>query len=413
MSSANATLLGLLAFVLAIAPCPAHGVELHGFVDARAGIRLSDDPYEKDGSLAETRLQLELDENLAWGSLKLKGDLLGDAVTEEARPELREANLLFSPLSCMDVKVGRQPLTWGTGDLLFINDLFPKDWEAFFIGRDTEYLKAPTDAIKAGLFFDFASVDLVYAPLFNGSTYIDGSRLSYWNPQLGRIAGRDNILADQERVSFPTDNEFAVRIYKNIASLETAVYGYHGFWKTPEGMDAATGELIYPRLAVYGASLRGVLFGGIGNLEAGYYDSRQDPNGADPLIRNSEWRFLAGLERELGADFTGSLQYYLEWMQDHAAYESTAGTYAKDEYRQVVTLRLTRLLLRQNLRLSFFAYYSPSDEDGYLRPNLHYRISDQWAAEAGGNIFFGAADHTFFGQFKDNNNLYAGVRRTF
>ncbi|MHB8788349.1 MAG: hypothetical protein ACYDBT_00565 [Desulfobulbaceae bacterium] len=411
-----------LAFFLPALSCPAvgieevladYGMELHGFVDGRAGLRLQDDPYEKDASLAEMRLQLDLAGNFAWGGMKLKGDLVGDGVTEEARPELREANLVFSPLAVMDVKVGRQILTWGTGDLLFINDLFPKDWESFFIGRDNEYLKAPGDAAKASLFFDLVSVDLIYVPVFNGSTYIDGSRISYWNGLLGRVAGRDFVFADHERNRFPEDGEYAARIYKNIGSVETALYGYSGFWKTPEGMDPATRKLTYPRLGVYGASARGPLLGGIGNIEAGVYDSRDDPDGGDPFIRNSEWRFLAGFERELGPDFTGSIQYYLEWMRDYDAYLPIAGPFAKDEYRHVFTLRLTKLLLDQNLRLSLFTYYSPSDQDGYLRPAIHYQLSDQWAVEAGSNLFFGIADHTFFGQFQDNSNLYAGIRRTF
>ncbi|RJX18178.1 MAG: hypothetical protein C4563_09895 [Desulfobulbus sp.] len=388
-------------------------MELHGFVDGRAGLRLQDDPYEQDASLAEMRLQLDLAGDFAWGAMKLKGDFVGDAVTEEARPELREANLLFSPLAVMDVKVGRQILTWGTGDLLFINDLFPKDWESFFIGRDNEYLKAPSDAAKASLFFDLVSVDLVYVPIFNGSAYIDGSRISYWNAPLGRVAGRDYVVADHERNRFPEDGEYTARIYKNIGSMETALYGYSGFWKTPEGMDPATRKLTYPRLTVGGASARGPLLGGIGSIEAGVYDSRQDPDGADPFIRNSEWRFLAGFERELGPDFTGGIQYYLEWMRDYDAYRRLAGPFAKDEYRHVFTLRLTKLLLDQNLRLSLFTYYSPSDQDGYLRPAIHYQLSDQWAVEAGSNLFFGGAEHTFFGQFQDNSNLYAGIRRTF
>ena len=100
-------------------------------------------------------------------------------------------------------------------------------------------------------------------------------------------------------------------------------------------------------------------------------------------------------------------------MQDYDAYLSSAEQYVKDEYRHLFTLRLTKLLLNQNLILSFFVYYSPSDEDGYLRLNSQYKLTDQWAAVAGGNIFFGAEDHTFFGQFNENNNLYAGLHRTF
>jgi hypothetical protein len=130
-----------------------YGVDLLGFIEARAGWRLQDDDYQRDVSLAEIRLQLELGKDLGWGHLTAKGDLVVDDVVHETRGELRDLNLLFSPMDIMDVKIGRQVLTWGTGDLLFINDLFPKDWKSFFIGRDDEYLKAPSDAIKMSFFF--------------------------------------------------------------------------------------------------------------------------------------------------------------------------------------------------------------------------------------------------------------------
>ena len=224
---------------------------------------------------------------------------------------------------------------------------------------------------------------------------------------------RDDPGEDQEQNSFPDDSEYAARLYQNFSSIEMALYVYSGFWKTPEGFDPVTSKGIYPQLNGYGASARGPVWGGIGNLEVGYYDSRDDREGTDPFLRNSEWRLLAGYERELAPEFTGSIQYYLEWMQDYDAYHSSAGQYAKDEYRHLFTLRLTKLLLNQNLILSLFVYYSPSDEDGYLLFNSQYKLTDQWAVVVGGNIFFGAEDHTFFDQFSENNNLYVGLHRTF
>ena len=91
--------------------------------------------------------------------------------------DLREANIEFSPADFMDVKLGRQILTWGTGDLLFINDMFSKDWNSFFIGRDEEYLKAPSDAIKSSFFSSAINVDLVITPHFDADRYIDGERV--------------------------------------------------------------------------------------------------------------------------------------------------------------------------------------------------------------------------------------------
>ena len=90
-----------------------------------------------------------------------------------------------------------------------------------------------------------------------------------------------------------------------------AVYGYWGFWKNPEGQ-TPDGTAIFPGLDVYGASVRGNVGPGIGNIEIAYYDSTDDAGGADPLIRNSEIRYLAGYAREIGKDFNGSLQYYVE-----------------------------------------------------------------------------------------------------
>lgn len=392
-----------------------YGLDLAGFLEARYGRRLQSDPYEKDVSLAETRLQIELGKDLGWGQARLKGDLGWDWVSEEGITELREASFFFSPLAQMDVKLGRQTLTWGTGDLLFINDLFAKDWESFFTGRDDEYLKAPSDAVRISAFLPLANVDLVYMPAVTNSVFIDGSRLSYWNPGLGRTAGRDATLIAEERNSLFTDSELAARISRTVGGTEIALYAFHGFWKTPEGMDPLSGRLTYPRLNAYGASVRGNLLGGIANLEAGWYDSRDDRSGGNPFVRNSELRFLAGYERELAQDFTGGAQYYLEQILDHDGYLAglAPGAPAADEYRHLLTLRLTRLLLDQNLRLSLFAYWSPSDRDVYLRPKASYKLSDHWNLEAGGNLFAGRDDHTFFGQFDRNTNLYAGARYSF
>ena len=92
------------------------------------------------------------------------------------------------------ITLGRQILTWGTGDLVFINDLFPKDWVSFFIGRDVEYLKAPSDALKVSAFSGWANLDLVYTPRFDADRFIDGRRLSFFNTGRGRLTGRDAVV---------------------------------------------------------------------------------------------------------------------------------------------------------------------------------------------------------------------------
>jgi len=101
-------------------------------------------------------------------------------------------------------------------------------------------------------------------------------------------------------------------------------------------------------------------------------------------------------------------------MKDHDKYRNSRppGSPERSENRHVTTLRLTRRLLQQDLTLSFFGYYSPSDDDGYLRPKVHYRLDDAWFVELGANLFFGDKE-TFFGQFNNNTNLYAAIRYSF
>ncbi len=427
MNWRSGVMAGLIAFVAVLSiPAIAQGedegrdesffgifpIETHGFYEIRSGYRIRKDTYEKDMSVMENRLQTDLSSYPEWGDLRVRGDVYGDMVEEQADFDLREASIFTRPLEFMDLKVGRQILTWGTGDLVFINDMFPKDWQSFFIGRDTEYLKAPSDAAKVSLFGDWANLDFVYTPKFDPDRFISGERISYWSSTYSRIAGQDAIIHTDRPNRWFRDSEFATRLYKNINNYEVAVYGYRGYWKSPGGQLGT--QAIFPGLNVYGASIRGSVGKGIGNLEFGYYESDDDQSGKNANINNSELRFLAGYTQEVGRDFTAGLQYYIEHMMDYGQYlDSLPGGPARDEDRHLVTLRLTKLLMNQNLRCSLFTYYSPTDKDVYMRPNLNYKTSDNVALEVGANIFFGDYANTFFGQFQNNSNIYAAVRYSF
>lgn len=399
--------------------------ETHGFVEGRFGARTRNDPNENGRSLAEARIQLDSLTYFKRSELQVRADFLYDDLMQDAADldletgtgvvDLREANLLFTPFDWADVKVGRQILTWGTGDLLFINDLFPKDWNAFLLGRDEEYLKAPSDALFMSFFPEIASIDVAYMPKMDADRFIDGSRVSYWNPMMQQIAGQNAIIDPVQRDDWFQDYELAVRAYRPLLSYELALYAYHGFWKSPNGFDPTQNKAMFPTLNVYGSSLKGTLKGGIFNVEAGYYDSRSDRDGDNPLVPNSEFRFLTGYEHEIVKNLTGGVQYYTEIMMNHDDYEAGLVDPAtgRDQFRHVVSLRLTQMLMNQNLILSLFTFYSPSDQDAYFRPSATYKLSDNWQLTAAGNLFLGKEDHTFFGQFKYNDNINLGLRYSF
>jgi hypothetical protein len=387
--------------------------EFHGLLETRAGCRLQSDSYEKDASVMEFRLQGELFTQNDWAEFKFKGDAWYDGIIERPQTDTREAWVFVRPSETLDIKLGRQILTWGTGDLVFLNDLFPKDWQSYFIGRNKEYLKAPSDALKLSYFSNFANIDVVYTPKFDSDRFITGEYVSYWNGSLGRISGNDVTNSFSQPDEWFTDDEVAVRLYKNVNNYEYALYGYWGFWKRPGG-ETISGTSIFPKLSVYGASARGKVGQGIGNAEIAYYMSEDDRSGSNPLINNSEMRFVLGYTQDLAKDLNASLQYYIEHMLKYSEYrDNLSGGVIRDRDRHVITLQLTQLLMNQNLELSLSSYYSPSDKDAYLRPTIQYKYTDKVVIEGGANIFFGEKKHTFFGQFEKNTNIFAAIRYSF
>lgn len=397
---------------------------INGFWEVRGGYRTRSPVDQRHVSMTETRLELEKQWYWQSWTAKTTADLLYDDVEESLHNDLesgagwldlREFWIQRRLGDAADVKFGRQILTWGVGDLLFINDLFPKDWNSFLIGRDDQYLKAPSDALRVGLYSDIANVNLVYTPRFDSDRYIDGRRISYFSPLANDVVGRNGLLQVDKPDHTGEDDELALRLYRQFGVFDAALYAYRGFWKSPGGFDAATGLGIFPELRVYGASARGQLGVGIFSSEIGYYDSRQDRNGDNPFINNSEWRGLLGYEWEVASDTTLGFQYYVEALQDYAAYQTSLfpGQPARDEYRQVLTARITRLAMNQNLTLSLFGFYSPTDEDYYVRPTLSYKATDHWTLSGGLNLFGGDQPYTFFGQFESNSNVYVSLRYGF
>ncbi|WP_372612654.1 hypothetical protein [Halomonas sp.] len=395
-----------------------------GFWDLRAGSRLQDDPAQDEAFvLGEARLQLSRTWYTDAATTTVTGDFLYDPVAEEQEVDLetgqgwfdlREANVLLRPLDAVDAKIGRQVLTWGVGDLVFLNDLFPKDFVSFFNGRDVEYLKAPSDAVRVSLFGDAANLDLVYTPRFDPDRFITGERLSWFNPVEGRVTGDDAVISPAVPGDWFNDDEIAARLYRNAGAFELAAYAYNGFWKDPMGM-AVSGELFFPALSVYGTSLRGPGAGGIVSAEFAYYDSREDRAGDDPRLPNSQWRTLVGFERELLPEFTAGVQYYTEITDDFGALRDALpqSADAGDRIRHTLTLRLTKLAMNQRLTLSAFNFWSPSADDGHLRFTAGYKVTDDWLVEAGVNAFYGPDETSFFGQLKDNTNAFVAVRRGF
>src|SRR3990172_7415604 len=150
---------------------PGLPVRIHGFLLGNYAVRTSDEhPASGEGGRflwADERLRVELSGDTAKGNLSFlfKGDLFHDAVANKMDGIVSEGYLDYSRPR-FDLRLGRQIVTWGVGDLLFINDVFPKDWSAFFSGRPLEYLKVGVDAAKLHVATPALNAELVVIPFF-------------------------------------------------------------------------------------------------------------------------------------------------------------------------------------------------------------------------------------------------------
>jgi len=386
-----------------------------GFIELAWGERIDDDVLFADQStLSELRWHQAFDYSTEQFDFNWSHDVWFDAVpnSDDAglQFDLRELNFKFSLFGQTDVVLGRQITTWGTGDLLFINDLFPKDWVSFFSGRDDNYLKAPADALRVTSYFKAFNIDLVITPTAEPDRFINGERFSLFSPSTQSQLGGFEVINPRN----PSQTEYALRLFKSINGHQLALYGYHGIGKSPTGVDNSL-QAYFPRKNVWGASFQSTLGKGLYSLEFGYHDALDDKHGINPLVPNSQWRVLLGYERELIKKLNWGVQYYLEHTEhyerllDNSVFPLTE----PEENRQVITNRLTYMAKQDKLTWSLFVFYSPTDEDSYWRPSVNYRHNDQWQLTIGAQVFTSKKPHTFFGQFEASSSVYSRIRYQF
>jgi len=388
------------------------GTAWSGFVEGGLGTRFDDDALVDDrNTLQELRARIESEWQPGNMTVGLNADVYYDGVEDRWDADVRNLSMAFTVGNDLDFNIGRQVQTWGTGDLVFLNDLFPKDFVSFFAGRDDEYLKAPGDAIRLTRFSETINVDFVWTPVFEPDVYLTGERLSFFSPLAGtNVAPMPPLSAAEPDNSF-SNGEFALRLFRTVEGREYALYLYRGFFKQPTALTDSLEPTFAPMTSI-GASLRRPLGRGLLNVETSYYLSRDDRRGSDPFVPNNQFRFLAAYEWEARPNFTIGLQYYLESTLDYRRLidNSPFPQFEADEHRHLLTNRLTYRANRDKHTWSLLTFYSPSDSDIYLRPVYTYRHSDQWSVTAGGNLFAGSDRHTFFGQLEDASNAYFRVR---
>lgn len=425
----------------------APSIEWTGFLEIEQGGHIGKKSVvDKNWVMSNRRFRLATSSANELGSVFLKADFIEDSITRESRVDLREARVVITPSQQIDLSIGKQVNTWGVADMLFINDLFPKNWVSNFLGRDMESMKDSANSFRLTGYFGKAILDVVYHPEFAPDTTPTGCRLSVYNPNTSALtANADSCGSDSPVFNQPEDDssETAVRLKVQLGSYELAAYSYKGFYKNPKGIqwadatgtgtgvtDLAAGMAAgyttmtsyYPELQALGASLEGQLGPGIVTFETGLYDSLEDKDGDNPLIENSQMKFLLGYRMDFSAHIGAGVQWYQEQMLQYDEYEEAVATYFSQAYdyrkkkqQNTYTLRLTVKAQQETLWVNLFRYQRPEDRDAFTKLDLTKRLNDNLEMVFGMNLFEGDDNYTDreFGMLKNDDNLFARVKYNF
>lgn len=396
--------------------------QLGGFVETIQAVRVefnraldpSHDFLDWDHPRSEIRSQLSMRDSRERSDIFVRIDVIGDNTQNSSfvtSVDLREAFILLRAARWLDIKAGQQVATWGTGDLVFANDLFPKDWVAFFVGLDDSYLKRPQSLLRISIYSGRTTFEWAVSPRFTQDRIEDPDRISLYDP-----LAQTTVESGVSR--FVTGHaETAARFAGRIGDSEWALYGYWGHWPVPVGVqfDQDSAWLYHPELAAWGASIRLPLGSFLSHAEFAYYHSLDDPHGNHPWIANSELRAFAGTEKSLGREWTAGTQYFVIWTTpDNLAETDSPGDAPRfDELRSTATVRITKWAMHQTLMLSVFAFWGITDQDYHARPLVTYLFSDAVSVSVGASIIGGDEIYTTFGQYQGNSNAFARLRFSF
>lgn len=410
-------------------------LKLQGFVSFEQGGRISgtgpayQNNQDQDYVLAIRRLRLKADKSFKKGAVYFKVDFNHNNITKDFAFDVREARFVYR-LDSMDISVGRQVSTWGVGDFVFINDLFPKNWYAHFTGREMDMIKDPADSIRLTNYLGAWTSDFVVAPHFSPDRVPQGCYFETMDPNSGSL-----ILDSQYCENSPyelrseggfKEAELALSLTRKVGKFDLTFYGYRGFYKNPKGVmfDSVSSSLkmYYPRLEVYGLSLEGQLGPGIFSFESGYYNSKEDQEGDDFFVENSDLKYLVGYRMDLTSRLSFGAQLFQEYMMNYEDYEASylvvnpsRYNYRLKELRNTLTLRLSYKALQDTLFFNFFAYYRPENKDSFLKLEVVRRFSDHFEGAVGANLFDGNENYMDrnFGMLRDADNAFIRLKYIF
>jgi hypothetical protein len=304
----------------------------------------------------------------------------------------------------LDLRIGRQVLTWGVSEFLYVNDIFPKNFDAFFTGSGIDRMKEPVDAIRAVNHSRNTDWELV----------VSRARADT-NPSPERFFGSSATRGAIEADRLDDKVDYALRAARHISGWDVAAYlSSHRSHQRRFFLESGVFSYDQPRVRHLGASVTGNFASGLVWVEAALEDASQaQENVVSRYSFVREAQFIAGYSRELGSSFSGSVQLNLEFPLKRDEYRRALapGVDPVDSVLSTLHIRFEKRWRNDAVRAGSQLFLS-DEEDSHINPFAIWSFADGWSVEGGANFFDGAPE-TRYGAFRDDSNLYVLGRYSF
>jgi hypothetical protein len=331
-------------------------------------------------------------------------DLGYDAAIEEDISMVREAFIDWSPSARWNLRLGRQVLTWGVSEFLYVNDIFPKNFDAFFAGANVDRIKEPIDGVRLATQALGTDLEIV----------VSRSRRDIL-PDTQRFAGLAMLREARQLDAGDDDIDAAVRTSRYVDGWDLAAHVASLRSREPRlffSSDGLASE--QPRITQVGLSATGNFAAGVLWLEGAVRDvARERDVIIDRYALGTSFKGIVGYSRQIASDAAATLQVQFEAPLDKSRYRDSLASGVRPVSTVLTTfyLRLERRWMNQTVRAGLQSFVS-NEGDTHVNPFVMWSPVDGWTIEGGANLLDGRSDSRF-GQIEGDSNVYLLGRYSF
>ena len=374
-------------------------LQLNGFVDSYHALQLGS-PYKVMSS--RTRLRLEMRANYGEASLFSSVNLAYNSlIKEQSGAFLREAYFDYAG-KYLEVKAGRQIVTWGVADGLRITDLIsPMDYTEF-MANDYDDIRVPVNAINLKYPGESFSAELVFVPVPEYFVMPSGED-NPWSMPVPEGVSMDLSGTPEKHIK---NSEVGTRLRFFLENLDFSLTALRTFNKSP--VTIADYDPETKSVVIQGIYKPMYVLGGDFSIPVSEFVVRGEMAGyfGEPIALNDSRRYrlrktfnvLLGLDWYAGDNWTFMVQYMHKIIMD---YRKELGM---DQNTSMVTARISKEVLNNTLKLSVYGMYDIDNVSFYIRPAADYLLNDQITLSLGADILGGRRGT--FKTYEDNTQIW-------